>query len=259
MKNSISTQSIQTLFAFPFRDQKWGNKLAIGAGLICASFIIPIIPLLFVFGYAFRLTQNIIRNPEDELGLPDWQDWEKLLEDGIKWFGISVIYLIPLALITCLGFFAYLVPMLGMIISENGGGVNLDPTLVGLTLTGGIFIWVIACALSMILILVLGIILPPSLTHAAAKGEFKAAFQFKEWWSIFRANFSGFLIAFVLVSGVSLLSIYVSYALSLTVILIILIPIILSFAGIYITVLSSALFGNAYREGQAKLTLAEES
>ena len=107
--------------------------------------------------------------------------------------------------------------------------------------------------------LVLGIILPPSLTHAAAKGEFKAAFQFKEWWSIFRANFSGFLIAFVLVTGVSLLSIYVSYALSLTVILIILIPIILSFAGIYITVLSSALFGNAYREGQAKLALTEES
>src|SRR5690606_36541139 len=46
--------------------------------------------------------------------------------------------------------------------------------------------------------LVLGVIIPVAEVHVVEKGEFAAAFQLKAWWSIFRANISGFIAAIVI-------------------------------------------------------------
>ena len=67
-------------------------------GILFASFIIPILPGLVIYGYFYQIMQQIIVRSEEPT-LPEWQDWGKLLGDGFRLFGVSFIYSLPMSIL----------------------------------------------------------------------------------------------------------------------------------------------------------------
>jgi hypothetical protein len=60
MANSYSSDDLIALAKFPFNDPQWQTKFLIGSLVILAGYIVPIIPLFFVYGYSFQIMRRII-------------------------------------------------------------------------------------------------------------------------------------------------------------------------------------------------------
>ncbi|MFC1976340.1 DUF4013 domain-containing protein [Chloroflexota bacterium] len=252
---SFSTEHLQTLLAFPFKDEDWKNKFVIGSLVVFASFAIPLIPLFFVYGYMVQIMRRIIVE-KGELFLPEWDDWGKLFVDGLKLLGVALIYMLPVMILFMVGFFMmFFLPMLGIPIAAIGGEEN--PEAAGAAF--GVLTIVIMAGFSvlfglgMILSIAIGVVMPAILGHVVATDDFSAAFRLKEWWAVFRANLSGFLIAYGIII---LMSIVLSSAFTIlycTIILSCLVPIITAPVTMYLIVIYGAIFGQAYRDGVQKL------
>lgn len=100
-----------------------------------------------------------------------------------------------------------------------------------------------------VIAMITGVILPVAGSHTVVKNEFSAAFKFGEIWNIFRANWSGFLVAFLIIIGGCVVLYYGSYFLVVTVILCWLYPFAVCFLSAYLTLVGSALIADAYRVG----------
>ena len=70
------------------------------------SFVIPILPGLFVAGYALRIMRQAVDG--EEIHLPAWGDWGKLAVDGFRWSVISFVYLLPGIIVVTIGYTAYI-------------------------------------------------------------------------------------------------------------------------------------------------------
>ena len=102
--STVSFEGVKKAVFFPFRGEKWGFKVLIGSALTFGSFIIPIIPMLPVFGYFGQIMKGIIVQEQDP-EMPAWNDWGTLFLDGLKLLGAVIIYLLP-ALILVIGGYA---------------------------------------------------------------------------------------------------------------------------------------------------------
>jgi hypothetical protein len=113
----------------------------------------------------------------------------------------------------------------------------------------GMFAGMAVILLGLLFWVVSTLFMSPALGHLIAKGDFKAAFQIKEWWPIFKVNFSGYLLALVIRYGVYMAMIWIVYALYFSVVLCILLP----FAMVAITFIMSlihfSLLAVTYRDG----------
>ena len=103
--------------------------------------------------------------------------------------------------------------------------------------------------LGLVLTFIVGLITPAMICHVIAEDDFSAAFRFREWWNIFRANLSGFAITYLIVLGLFTILNFVNQILYMTIILCCLLPFIMIPATFYIMTTTSVLFGQAYREG----------
>ena len=250
MTISTTTQQFQNVFSFPFKDPDWFKKLAIGSLLIVAGFIIPISPILFVFRYVMRVMRRIIVEAGEPY-LPEWEDWGQLFIDGLKLLGAGLIYAIPALILPYLGYMiaflpAFLVPWLEVIVDTSSGGSALFP-LLG-TMLG---FWVMG--LGILLAVAVGILVPAALSHLVAKDRFSAAFEINAWWRLFRANFTGFLLAFVITMGflmIGSLNFQIRY---LTIILCFLIPLVFRSYSMYLSLIALTLFSHAYSDGVQKM------
>ena len=93
MKPNV-TEAVKTLLKFPFQDPKWGTKLLIGAALVFANAIIPLLPAILLTGYIARLMRSTARG--NDPALPEWDDWGGLLRDGFRLWAASFLYALPL-------------------------------------------------------------------------------------------------------------------------------------------------------------------
>ncbi len=89
-------------------------------GILFASFIIPILPGLIIYGYFYQIMQRVIVKSEEPT-LPEWQDWGKLLGDGFRLFGVSFIYSLPLSILYFAGILAYGLMIFSIPWMENTG------------------------------------------------------------------------------------------------------------------------------------------
>ena len=99
-------------------DERWREKIAIGAG-VTLSGILLIVPIFIVMGYAVRLLQNVrdgVQKP-----LPEWNQWGKDLERGLRLTGALLVWALPILL--------FMVPLvIGIILADEnmeGFGVTL--------------------------------------------------------------------------------------------------------------------------------------
>ena len=249
---STTSDDLKALFAFPFQDANWKNNFLIGSLIVLAGYIIPIIPFFIVYGYVAQIMRRIIVE-KGQPYLPEWDDWGKMMVDGLKLLGAILIYSLPILILFCAGYL-FLILSIGLTASEGSGN---DPSaLAAIGPLAGMFGFFCIFGVIMIFALAVGLVSPAIMGHVIATDEFSAAFRFNEWWSIFRANLGGFFIAYVIV-----LALYsaLSFALSLmylTVILCCLLPVIIGPATYYMLLISAVVFGQAYRDGVDKLQSA---
>ena len=111
MSSVISSGNLQTALTFPFKDKKWGSKFAIAGLFVLLSPIIPLVPVLLLLGYAARVMRRIT-NEDGQPALPEWNEWEKLLTDGLRLLGINIIYAIPGIVLVFVGYLVMLIPAL---------------------------------------------------------------------------------------------------------------------------------------------------
>jgi len=251
MTASFTTEGLQTLFLYPFKDPRWKQKLLVGSIFTFLSFIVPIIPFLFVYGYGAQIMRRIIVDGEPP-SLPEWEDVVSLAKTGLKVFGAVVVYLFPFFILFVLGYVAFVVPQVALGIAEEKHrhiSTGLESLLVVGMLGGfGCF------GLGILGALVVGIILPPAVAHVVATDSFLAAFKISGWWPIFRANLGGFIVSYIVLLGLSFASTFAFQILYFTVVLCCLLPFVLSFFNTYLTLIAGVLFAQAYRGGVQNLS-----
>jgi len=243
-KENLTTDISQVL-AFPFKDEAWVKKLAIASVLIFVSFI-PVFPVVLLLGYLAEIIRRIVVDQEPP-SLPEWDDLNSFFQDGFRLFGAGALYMIPSTLLIVLGYASIFIPVVivdALGVSDGEGVVlMIAGNLAGFGLMG----------IGIMFSMATGLILPVAGTHAAVKKDFAAAFKFGEIWNIFKANWSGFLVAFLIVIGGSIVMYYGSYFLVVTVILCCLYPFTLCMSTAYLALVGSALVADAYRVGVMNL------
>jgi len=246
MSNIVTTGGLKRALTFSFEDPKWGTKYLIGGLLVIASVIIPIIPLLLLLGYAARIIRRIT-NEDGQPALPEWNNWGDLLVDGLRLFGLYVIYLLPGILLLVFGYLAMLVPAISGRFDTGSPVAPLGAMLV---------MWFIM-GLGTLLFLAASFFLGPAAVHTVAKSRFAAGFEFSAWWKVLRANLSGFVLTFALATGLSQLAAGAASISLLTVFLIFLVPFIAIAAWLYTGVVTAALTAAAYRDGMETLAVPQ--
>jgi predicted outer membrane lipoprotein len=171
-------------FAFVFDDDQWITKILIGAGILLLGLLfswVLLIPLILAFailgGYMVEIVRRVIRGELNQL--PEWDDWGKLITDGLMVLIIVVVYALPGILVSlCLG-----IP--GGVLTENGEDV------------GGLFSVAASC-LSFLWGIVMSLLLPAAIAFFAAEGELRRAFRFGEIIAFVRNNLATYLVTLVM-------------------------------------------------------------
>lgn len=254
MASTVSLEGIKKAVFFPFRGEKWGIKILIGAALYFANFIIPIIPAIPLFGYFSRIMKRIIVQDEDP-EMPEWKDWGGLFLEGVKLGGAMLIYLIPGILLSVGGYFLFFVLDFSLVISTSALSHSSSTPFPALTLISGfgMLAGLAVAILGMLLIYVTLVFIPPALGNLIAKDDFKAAFRFKEWWPLFKANLSGYVIALALAFGLFGIMYVLLIMLYASVVLCFLLPFVICFIFFIFGALNFSLYAIAYRDAAHKL------
>ncbi len=252
MTTSFTSDELQALAKFPFQDAQWKTKFLIGCLFILAGYVIPWLPLIFVYGYCAQIMRRIIVE-KGVPSLPNWDNWGQLVTDGLKLFGVSLIYSLPFFVLFCGGFGLFFATM-SLAETVPGEAETVSPSMWAPPLIGMI-VWFGSFGLGMILALVVGIVLPVAIGHMIATNKFAAAFRIREWWAIFRANLAGYLLAYVLILGCWMVLSFAMQILYFTVVLCCLVPFIMTFLVMYTMIIGSVLFAQAYQAGVEQLAV----
>ena len=232
---------ISQVLVFPFEDEAWVKKMAIASLLIFVSFI-PVIPIVFLLGYLAEIIRRIAVDGEAP-SLPEWDDLSVYFQDGFRLFGAGALYLIPSSLLLIIGYACMFIPI---VIMETGSMSDWEGMIL---MIAGYLAGFGLMGIGAVLAMITGVILPVAGSHTVVKNDISAAFKFGEIWNILKANWSGFLIAFLIIIGGWVVLYYGSYLLVVTVILCCLYPFVLCFMSTYLALVGSALVADAYRVG----------
>jgi hypothetical protein len=248
-KRSQSPSTAEVL-AFPFHGSDWPGKLGIGLGLLFASFFVPLIPAIFVYGYLVKVMRGTIRS--GSVSLPEWDDWAGLGADGLKAFGIGFTYLLPGLFILLFGICCYCASILSLTFQEASyqGGAS---DAYGLLLTIAMFAFFASLALGSFLSLLGAVPLPVAAGNLAQTSQFTAAFRFRQLWRVLAANPLGYFAAWVIFMGVLAIAYGLMTIAYYTLILACFIPFISLPLMLYAMLIGAAQFGLAYREGKASV------
>lgn len=166
-------------FTYMFDDEKWVEKLVIGGLLVMAS-VIPVVNLftgLVVAGYTLRILRRVSR--QEELPLPQWDDWGGDWIRGLMMALAGLIYTLPILILTG---FSFLVSA----ISGNGGS-GVAAVCASTT----------SC-LSMLWGLAMAIVFPSALINYANEEEFASFFHFDEVFRLIGDNLGDYIVAILL-------------------------------------------------------------
>lgn len=247
MSNETTLSGLKRFFTFPFEGTDWQKRFIIGAVLMLLSFFIPVIPVIFVFGYIVQVMRQAIEGKP--LTLPEWEDWGKLGMDGLRYGVVSLAFTLPGFLVYFGGMGLYMVsamvlPM-SMQMMEHGRG---NFAVIPLFFVVSMLIMFISIFLGMILVLLGMIPLPVALSHFVTKDQVGAAFRFREWWSVLWRNRLSYFIAWVVVGGLFAVLYMGMMLLYSTMIFCILIPVLSAPLLFYLMLVKATVFGETYRE-----------
>jgi hypothetical protein len=257
MPEPVAITPLKTLFKFPFQGPNWRNNFIIGAALALANSIVPLVPMIFVYGYALQIMRRAIEG--QDLELPPWDDWGKLALDGLRLMLVGLVYLLPGILVLLGGlilYFASFVSLPLMADAAEKGGDGQIALLLSISFLGSMAIMMLSMLLGSLLILLGLIPLPVATAHFAVRDQVTAAFRIREWWPLLRANKLGYFAAWVVVFGLMSI-VYFAFAMAYyTLVLCCLIPLLAAPVNFYLSIIAAALFGQTYRESMTVVEAA---
>jgi len=262
MKQSFTTDHLKALLSFPFEDREWQHKLLIGSIFIFFSYIIPILPMMVVYGYCAQLIRGIVIEHQEPF-LPNWDDWGTMFIDGLKIFGVMFIYALPGIVIVCggyiLSFGGIFVPpvMFSSIEASQSSSPELSIMMIFISTAGIILMSAIVMMVGWLLTLALILFSPVAIVHMVVADEFSAAFRFREIWAIFWANLGGFILTYVILIGLWIAIGFGLQLIYLTIILCCLLPFIFPPLTTYFLIIQMTLIAQAYRGGIETTTLLQ--
>ena len=246
MEHASAITPLQPHFRFPLKGDQVAGRFLIGCALFLASFLVPILPALFVIGYAVQVMRRATAG--EPPAMHAWEDWGGLLKDGFRAWVISLVYFLPGMVVFFGGYGVYLASVLAMSSTtgnDSDAAILLPLFLSMISLFGGL-------ALGSLLLMLGSIPLPVALAHFAAEDKFAAAFRFGEWWRVLRANPLGFLIGWVIMVGLMGVVYILSISAYFTLVLICLLPLLLLPPYFYVVLVGASLFGDLYAEGRSR-------
>ena len=231
MDNALTPQSIRTYFNFPFRSPDWLNRFLIG------------VALFFIAGYAAEIMRRTASGQAPDL--PEWNDWGRLLLNGLRMIALQWIFLLPGIIVMFGGFMLYFFGIFASIFAaeQSEAAASLTMLLVFL-------VFMLSIPVSTLLFALGAVPLPAATVHMVVEERFSAGFQFSAWSKVLRANGWGYFVAWVGTAGLMTI-LYVAFMLIYsTLILCFLLPVVIAPIGFYLAIVSAALFGEAYHAGQ---------
>lgn len=242
MRESFSISGMKGWFLFPLRGKEWGRKLLYLGLFWLSGGLVPVIPWLFVGGYFAAVVRKVVRDEGEKL--PEWQDWNRFIVDGIRLLGAGLIFFLPLGLFFSTAFSLYFGTSIAGIALARGGKEIASL----LTSFGGLLFYGWCLTVGMLLSLLLGLVAWPAITYMILEERFSALFEVKAWWKVVRANPGGYLIAMFLFWGVIIAFQVISQWFFFTVVLCVFLPVIYAVAMPYLTLITAGLVGQVYRE-----------
>ncbi len=165
-------------FTFIFEDKRWVSKMLLG-------WLVSIVPILN-FAFTGYVTQTIRNVEQKEIEpLPEWDDFGKKFMLGLYVWLASLIYALPILLLS----FVFLAPLL---VGSNSGS-NSD--LVGSLFAGA---GIIFTCFAFLYVLALSLLMPAANINLARKETFGSLFDLKEFWRIFSRNMGDYLVAWIM-------------------------------------------------------------
>ncbi len=238
---------LKEIFTFPFKDADARKYLLVGGLISVAGFFIPILPYLLLYGYAVIIARQVLKGEEPHM-VP-WEDWGEMLKEGAKLFGVRVVFSLPI-LIFAIPLMIGGIAMPIIVETMDSGSTDTFIALFTIIMMGSMCI-IIPLSIP------LTVVIPAAEMHVVESNDFAAAFRFKEWWPILRANLGGFIVAFGIYYIVSMALAIVMQILIATLIFACLLFILIPAMTIYITLIMYVTSAIAYRDGKAKLAQNE--
>lgn len=241
--------NLQDNLLFPFQDADARKQFLFACLVGLAGFIIPIIPMVFLMGYSVKIMRQIIEERKKP-SMPDWQtsDWSEMFMDGLRVYGAQFVLMLPVILIMGVGVLSMMSGSIAASVSLSDNGQSIGPFGMSAFLIGIVFMMLFS-----VISLPYSIIISTVVPHVATTRSFESAFQFKEWWSIFRKGLGQFVLAYVIAMAVSWVLMLAMQFAMLTIVLICIVPFIMIPYTAYITLLRSALYAQAYTAGTNNL------
>lgn len=243
---------VKRLLRFPFDAADWRTPFLIGTGLIWAGYVIPLVPLIFVYGYAVRIMRQTIAG--EHPSLPAWDDWGAIGRDGLLAAVVALLYMLPAFILFLGGIFLYTFTFLGLPLTTT---LAEDPgAAAGLSILGiflGMGAMFLALFIGFVLALAGTIPLPAAVAHVVTENDLGAAFRLRHIWRIIRADGWSYFTAWVIGGGLVMVGYTAFIAGYYTIVLICLMPFLLAPFIFYATIVGAAVFGESYRENVALL------
>jgi hypothetical protein len=178
-------------FKYMFDDESWITKILIG-GILG---LIPIVNFV-IYGYQLEVIKNVAQ--DQDLPLPDWDDFGGKFVKGLMVMIASFIYSLPLILVGVVYFVAVMV--------IGGGAASTGSDDVSGAAGGAFAICTMAfyCIAFLYGIIVYGFIFIPGMMRYAQEEEFGAFFKFGENLRVATSNLGGYIVMLLvmLVAGI---------------------------------------------------------
>lgn len=249
MAKTSSLAPLREVFSFPVTGADWKKRFLVGAGLLLLSFLIPLIPAIFVYGYILQIMRRVIDGQPP--ALQAWENWGRLGKDGLRVLLVGVVFLLPAIIVIIGAMGLYFAGILSFAFSDVGGADYSQAFFSFYLLTFGLLF--LGFFVGMILMLIGLFPLPFATAHVASQNSAKAAFRFREWWPGLRRGLLDYSIAWVVVMGIGALAYLVFVIGYYSIVLICVLPFIAAPVGFYVMSLWAAIFGETYRENMSEL------
>ena len=241
--------NFQETLLFPIRDAESRNQFLIACAVMLAAFIIPILPAILLTGYATKIMRQVIEERKAP-SMPAWQgsDLSEMLMDGLRLWGAQIVLMLPLLLLMGCGMVFLMSGSVGFAALAENHADSFAPVGMLLFMVGSLFFGLFG-----ILSLPYSVIISAALPHVAIKRSFQAAFEFKEWFSIFRKALGQFILAYAVIMIASFIVAMVMQIAMITIILICIIPFLMIPYIAYQMLIMNTVFAQAYAIGQDAL------
>jgi hypothetical protein len=233
---------INHLLVFSVKDAEARKHFLIGTLVYLLAFIIPILPLLVITGYMVRIVRQVLRGEKPHMEA--WDNWQEMFLDGARLFVIRLVYMLPFFIL----FIPFFLGMFAFPFLIESGNENLEKIAIFFPL-----LFMAVFMLIMPLSIAVGLLIPVAEIHSVAENEIAAGFQIRAWWAIFRKNWGGFLLAFVISYAVSFVLMLITQFAMITIVLICALPVIMPAISLYIMLVTFTAFALVYKSGVEQL------